>query len=223
MNGMRKLKTCAGVALLGVLLSGNTFATLLLSPGLVGGSGDVDNVLFNQPDPTLDNEVIGQLNPAPTGELVSFTSNEDIFAPAGGQARIEAADGSFNFIDFGLVDPNLGFSKVQFNIDAAADGTANIFLLDQFGTTFSFLNQPLSGSGENFFTGYSLDNQVMVKVTIDSTVQMTGISDLQQVRLGPTEIGGPPPQELPEPTTLALLGLGLLGFGISRRQRNKLA
>lgn len=32
--------------------------------------------------------------------------------------------------------------------------------------------------------------------------------------------GGPPPQELPEPGTLALLGLGLLGIGAARR-RNK--
>lgn len=171
MNMKKTFKAGAAVALLGALLSGNASATLQLSTGLVGGSGDVDNVLFNQPDPTLDNLVVGQLNPAPTGELVNFTSNENIFAPAGGQARIEASDGSFVFIDFGLADPLLGFSKVQFNIDAGADGFADIFLLDQFGTTFSFLNQALDGTGENFFTGFSLDNQVIVKVTIDSLLR----------------------------------------------------
>lgn len=221
MNEKMKFKTCAGFALLGAFLAGNASATLMLDTGLVGGSGDVQNVLLTQPG-ILDNIVVGQLNQ--TGELVTFTSNENIFVPGGGQARIEASDGSFEFIEWELADPTLGFSKVQFNIDAEADGFADITLRDQFGADFVFSNQALDGTGQNFFTGYSLDNQVIVKVTIDSNV---GIDDLQQVRLGdpvdrdggPGPGPGPGPGAIPEPVTSALGMMGLVALSTTLRRR----
>lgn len=215
----------AGFALAGtLLLSGNAHATLMLSPTLLGGSGDVQNVLLTNTGAS-GNLVTGELNQ--TQEVVNFSSNESIFAPAGGQARIEATDGSFTFLEFALADMTKGFSKVQFNLDAVTNGTVDIFLLDQFGTTFSFLDQELTRSGQNFFTGFSLDEQVIVKVTINSSNPLTGISDLEQIRLGPVAIdgggGGGGGGELPEPGSLALVALGLVAAGWRSRKTRGVA
>ncbi len=86
------------------------------------------------------------------------------------------------------------------------------------GTTFSFLNQALDGNGQSFFTDSSLDDQVIEKVTINSTVGMTGINDLQQVRLDPINRDGDGPNAVTELAILALFGLGLLGLSVARRR-----
>jgi PEP-CTERM motif len=205
----RRFSAAAALLISAGLFTGAAHATLQLSTGLVGGSGDVENVLLTN-TAGAGNLVTGELNQ--THKIVNFTSNEAIMVPAGGQARIEAVDGAFSQISWQLADPTLGFSKVQFNIDAAANGFADIFLLDQFGTTFSFLQQALDGSGQNLFTGFSLDNQVMVQVSINSDTPFTAISDLQQVRLGTALVDGstdPGGDPLPEPGSLALVALGL--------------
>ena len=69
------------------------------------------------------------------------------------------------------------------------------------------------GNGQNFFTLDSADNQVAVSFSLVSTVDIQDISDLEQVRLGVTSAG------VPEPSTLGLIGLGLLGLGAMKRRR----
>src|SRR3546814_4909753 len=75
---------------------------------------------------------------------------EDLTLPAAGQARIEAVDGGFQWLNFHMTDPLLAFGEVEFNIDASADGSGTITFFDQFGNDFAN-NVTLSGTGQNFF------------------------------------------------------------------------
>ena len=126
-------------------------ATLTLQSGLVGGSGDVDNVVYNPCGTSAgpSTTVQGCLN-TDDSILVNFSSNENLLISGGGQAVINAQDGSFNRVTIALNDPILGFSKLQFNLDVSADSTASFVAVDKFGTVFNFGPLGLNGEGENF-------------------------------------------------------------------------
>lgn len=234
MNTFKRIGFGIATATAIAFMSTSVHATLTLSPGLVGGSGDVDNVVFNACGPNFATQVgiqiQGCLNTSPS-TLVNFTGQETLKSvEAGGQARIEAEDGAFQYVQIQLADASLGFSKLQFNLDAIADGFASFQAVDQFGAVFNFDNIALDGQGNNFFTLGSLDGQVAVSFTLTTTVAIQNITELQQVRLGATEAGvcpnGAPnfplcsPQvETPEPMSMAVLGIGLAGLGAARMRR----
>jgi len=205
-----------------LFLASAASANLTLTPGLVGGSGDIDNVIFNacnlSPGPALT--VQGCLNTNHT-TLVNFTGNENLLISGGGQAVVNAQDGFFDRVTIQLADATQGFGKLQFNLDAVANGTANFVAVDQFGQSFFFNDVALSGAGENKFTLGSADGQVAKSFTLVSTVAIQNITDLEQVRLGPADITPPPPPPppIPEPASLALLGMGLLGTLAIRRKK----
>jgi hypothetical protein len=207
------LGTAAVLAMV-TMSAGRVEAAFIVYEGLEGGSGDVDNVVYG---PQCSGNITGPgttiqgcLNTDPN-YLVNFTGDVDIFAPALGQARIEPVEDELTYLHMSPVDGT--FSKVQLNINASADGEVTFWALPNGGTSYTF---DLDGNGENFFTiiGTSLS-----EVWLQSTVALT---DVRQIRLGVSENGnGPGPDPVSEPTTLALLALGLFGAAGAARARRR--
>lgn len=185
-------------------------AAILVQPGLVGGSGDVDNVLFgcdgasSGPDTTIQ----GCLS-TDESYLIDFESDELLFAPSSGQARVEATDGGLSYLRIAPVGGT--FFKLQLNVFASESGSIS-FTGSPGGDSVAFL---LSENGQNFFTITGDDEFSWVAFTTTTDI----VADVRQVRLGPGAGGGGDPLTIPEPSTLALFGLSLFGAGIARRRR----
>ncbi len=227
---MRRLTTVLLVAGM-TAISAAAQATITITQGVTGGSGDVDNILFNDDSLTLlGNPVTGLTQ---SGALVTISSDEVLMVNAQGQATVNAIDGSFDDIMIELTDP---FAlKVQFQVNIFGTGTIGDIKItmydDQFGEFFeSFFD---IGPGNTFFTGIATDNQLITKIIVEGLGSTRSeIFALQQIRVGEAEAGassggsnggssggsngGTP---VPAPGALGLFGLAMLGLGLYRRQR----
>jgi hypothetical protein len=170
-----------------------------------------ENVLLNTG--ITGNPIFGTTNQ--TGFSVRFSSNENLTAPANGQARIEAADGTLTALTIDI--PGATFTSLILNIDAAAAGSVTFVVTEDNGmqTMGTFA---LGASGENFFTITAINGQRISSVAFTTTVAMaiTNVDDVAQIR-----IGGAQQAAIPEPTTMLLLGTGIAGIAARVRRRRK--
>ena len=201
------------------LLLGVAAASLVAGTAAADIIVDVDPPFPPNPDENVllttdvaGNPIFGVTNQ--TDSVVVFTSDEDLVAPPEGQARIVAVDDSLTFLRGELQNPLLGFSEIEFNINALADGSALVQFFDFGGGTFGG-EFDLGGAGSNFFTAVAINGQLISHFTI-TALGDTVIEDVAQIRLGGVTA-------IPEPGTwlMMILGFGMVGAGLrTMRRRN---
>ena len=197
----KRALTAIGAALL--LFATEAQATAILTIGNVPQLDE--NILLNTGD--TGNPIFGTTND--TGLLVRFAGDEELTAPASGQARIDSVDGLFTYL---MIDvPNGSFTSLILNPDTESDGTVDFTVTTNTGVQV-FNDVVLDPNGQNFFTFTTIDNQRYLNIVMQADVPLTFV-DASQFRIGGAQVSVPDVA-----STFSLLGLGLAGLAAARRR-----
>ena len=202
------------ITVLSTLTAGlvSTASAITIGQGVIGGSGDVDNVLFNQGVLDAGMTVMGTFNTNPTF-TIKFTSTQALEVN-GGQATLSGAgSANFNNLSFALTNGDT-FTKAQMNPDATSDGTIvfNVSYITPNGNTGNLVFS-LTGTGQNYYTILADGTEKITAVTF--ATPDTWFADSGQFRIGGLEHAS---TNVPDAgATFGLMGLAMVALAAVRR------
>ena len=179
-------------------------ADITVTPGNIPQTDE--NILFggtNLNDALL---ITGDTNM--TNTRIAFSgAGETLTAPSSGQARVEASDGSLTALTIAPYLSGTAFTSVILNLNTVRNSSGTVdFSIDASDGLFTFTGLSV-GNGENFFTITATNGETINSLSFNTTATL---ADVRQVRIGV--------QAVPEPTSMAALGLGALGI-LKRRKK----